>query len=249
MYESNPSYSTVYDDGKVYIDLGAIRFEGEFDNEDKKWHDSFYNAISVAKASISPIISVESAKTQAIAALNNIIPSTFVPSDIWKTLIAEAVDDYIQIQGNQFRQIIMDSNMYPIQWSELPQKIDQKAFDYALTALLYAIKQRLITNVTILVDGGKVKCYSCVDASTIIKKIIDRNVIIWNNQIKFAKSDVNKAETTADVLKAFDMIEAYDKTRSILNTLLIKQSRLYASYIDQLIEVQIIKDNDTEVML
>lgn len=247
-YESTPAYSTTYDDGKVYIDLSATKYESNFDTEDKSWHDGFYSDVLAAKSHVTSE-DLETAKTQAIEALNEINYGPY-PSDEWQMLITMAVTEYyIPIQGEQFRQIVLDSDMYPIQWDELPAKINHRSFDYALSALLYAIKQRLLTNITILVDGGKVKCYSCVDASTVIKKIVDRNAVIWNNQLRFAKSKVRAATTIDEVKKAFTMIEAYDETRSVLREILVRQSRLYASYIDRLIEVQIINDNDTEVMM
>ena len=247
-YEYTYSYSTPYNDGKVYIDLDATSYDSNFDTEDTAWHESFYTSVADAKEEVTSE-DLDEAKAQALAALNGL---TYIiePSAEWQMLITKSVTEYyIPKQGDQFRQIIYNSDMYPIQWDELPEKIDHDAFDYALTALLYAIKQRLMTNITILVDGGKVKCYSCVDASTVIRKMMERNGVIWSNQIKFAKSKVTKATSVDGVKKAFDMIKTFDPSRNMLEKLLIKQSRLYASYIDQIIEVQVINDNETEVMM
>ena len=242
-------YSTPYDDGKVYIDLAAIPFESNFDIEDTAWHNIFYNEVSYAKDHLPETEDVDELKAAALEALNGINYRPY-PSDIWQMLITKAVTEYyIPQQGTQFRQIIIDSNMYPIQWSELLDNIDRTAFDYALTALLYAIKQRLMTNITILVDGGKVKCYSCVDASTVIKKMVDKNGSIWNNLLKFAKTRVNKATSATEVKKAFDIVKTFEPSRPMLEAILNQQSRLYSDYIDQLIEAQIINDNETEVTL
>ena len=247
-YEYDYSYSTVYDDGKVYIDLAAVSFPGEFDTEDKNWHNDFYFSVLEAGERVTSE-DLETARTQAITELNA-LPYIVTPSDVWQMLITKAVSEYyIPIQGDQFRQIVLDSNMYPIQWNELPDEIDHNSFDYALTALLYAIKQRLLTNITILVDGGKVKCYSCIDASTVIQKMINRNGVIWNNQIRMAKSRVSKATTVAEIKEAFSMVHAEDGSRYMLKNLLDKQSRLYSNYIDQIIEAQVINDNDTEVVM
>lgn len=247
-YEYSYSYSTLYKDNRIYIDLAAVRYSSNFDAEDNAWHNMFYTDIATAKSSVTSS-DVDIAKSQAFSALSE-VQYTIYPSDDWQMLITKAVSEYyIPTQGEQFRQIVLDSDMYPIMWNELPDKIDRKAFDYALTALLYAIKQRLMTNITILVDGGKVKCYSCVDATSVIKKIVDRNGLIWNNQIKMIKSRITKATSADDVRKAFDIIRTFDPTRYILERILVAQSRLYSSYIDQLIEAQIINDNDTEVMM
>ena len=247
-YEYDYSYSTVYDDGKVYIDLAAVSFPGEFDTEDKNWHNDFYFAALDAGERVTSE-DLETAKTQAITELNA-LPYIVTPSDVWQMLITKAVSEYyIPIQGDQFRQIVLDSNMYPIQWNELPDEIDHNSFDYALTALLYAIKQRLLTNITTLVDGGKVKCYSCIDASTVIQKMINRNGVIWNNQIRMAKARVSKATTVAEIKEVFSMVHAEDDSRYMLKNLLDKQSRLYSNYIDQIIEAQVINDNDTEVVM
>lgn len=247
-YEYDYSYSTAYDDGKVFIDLEAISTPGNFDKEDENWHNDFYTSVIEAGDRVTSE-DLETARTQAITELNA-LPYIVTPSDIWQTLITKAVAEYyIPIQGDQFRQIVLNSNMYPIQWNELPEEIDHASFDYALTALLYAIKQRLLTNITILVDGGKVKCYSCIDASTVIQKMINRNGNIWNNQIRTAKSRVSKAKTVAEIKEAFDMVHAEDDSRYMLKNLLDKQSRLYSDYIDQIIEAQVINDNDTEVVM
>ena len=246
-YEYSFEYSTPYDDGKVYIDLAAESFSSNFDTEDAAWHNIFYDEVLYAKEHLPITEDFNVFKAAALEALNGINYKPY-PSDVWQMLITKAVTEYyIPQQGEQFRQIVLDSNMYPIQWGELPEKIDRTAFDYALTTLLYAIKQRLITNITILVDGGKVKCYSCVDASTVIKKMVNKNGNIWNNLLNFAKARVNRATNIADVRKAFDIVKTFEPSRPMLEVILNQQSRLYSKYIDQLIEAQIINDNETEV--
>ena len=241
LFEYSYEFSNLYDDKKVYIDLGAEEQDSAFPDEDDNWHNSFYESASAAAASVTD-------KTTAIAALNDLVFP--YPSWKWEMLINDSVTTlYIPKQGEQFRTIVMDSNMYPIQWNELPSEIDRNSFDYALTTLLYMIKQRLLTNITILVDGGKVKCYSCIDASTVIKKIVNRNYMVWRNQINAAKNKVNNATTLEEIKAAFIMIPAYDKTLYLLENILNDQSALYAKYIDMIIEEQVINDNETEVTL
>ena len=247
-YELKTSYSTLYDDKKLYIDLEPETVQSRFPDEDEDWHDMFYDSVLAAKVVVEQAPE-EEAKAKALEELNK-IQTKLMPSWLWQYLITESVSKYyVPKQGDQYRQIILDSNMYPIQWDELPDDIDHNSFDYALTALLYAIKQRLITNVTLLVDGGKVKCYSCVDAATVIQKMVNRNSVIWSNQIRTAKTKVTKANTKAEVLKAFDMIQMPEDSLLMLEEILNKQSGLYAKYIDMIIEEQVINDNTTEVSL
>lgn len=243
-YEFIGSYTNLYDDKKVYINLGAEEIASIFPVLDKAWHDKFYNRVKQAYDNLPD----EPTKQDAIEALESVVFPE--PDWNWKALINEAVTTlYIPTQGEQFKTIIRDSNMYPIQWQELPSRINRTAFDYALTTLLYMIKQGLLTNITILVDGGQVKCYSCVDASTVIQKIINRNYMIWRNQIRNAKREVEDSATNNFYYIFYDMIEAYDQTLYLLENILNQQSALYAKYIDMLIEEQVINDNDTEVSL
>ena len=240
-YEYSYSYVTPYEESKIYIDLEPITTTSNFKDLDDDWHDSFYEAAESAAENVET-------KEQAIEALDNLVFP--YPEWQWEALINESVNTlYIPEQGKQFRQIVMDSSMEPIQWQELPYAINRESFRYALNTLLYMIKQRLLTNITILVDGGKVKCYSCVDASTVIKKIVNRNYVIWRNQIRAAKVKVEKATSIEQIKAAFNMVKAYDETLSLLEKILNEQSRLYAKYLDELIEEQIINDNETEVTL
>lgn len=244
-YNFTSSYYDLYDDGKVYINLAAVEIPSDFPDLDDEWHNAFYDSVAAAGEALPDYASIQ----EAIEALESI--SYPEPSWGWKALINEAVTTlYIPTQGEQYRAIIRDSNMYPIQWQELPSDINRKSFDYALTTLLYMIKQGLLTNITILVDGGQVKCYSCVDASTVIQKIINRNNIIWRNQIRIAKKQIEESHGEISVIKAaFNMIKAFDPTLYLLENILNQQSALYAKYIDMLIEEQIINDNETEVSL
>lgn len=247
-YEYSYSYISPFTDNRLYINKSAVPVTSYFPYYDDRWHNSFYTSASQAASAVLPGDNLDQAKQHAIAALDGIVFP--YPEWQWEALLNESVTMlYIPKQGDQFRQIVMDSNMYPIQWQELPYEIDRKSFDYALTTLLYMIKQRLLTNITILVDGGKVKCYSCVDATTVIKKIISRNHLIWRNQIRTAKAKVEKATSKNEVISVFNMVKAYDKTLYLLENILNEQSRLYARYIDMLIEEQIINDNETEVTL
>ena len=246
-FEYKESYSTLYDDGKVYIDLKPSTSESYFPTLDNAWHKMFYNALDNISDNLPE--DFEDAKEYAIRELGR-IDYKFQPAWQWKALITQSVMElYIPTQGEQYKKIILDSNMYPIQWNELPVGIDNEAFDYALTALLYAIKQRLITNVMILVDNGQVRCFSCVDASSVIKKIIDRNASIWSRQGKKIKSNIESSESVSDIKKALKATETYDPTLFLLENILNEQSKLYAKYLDMIIDEQVIRDNDTEVML
>lgn len=248
-YEYIYSYSNIYDDGKVYINLDPITVESDFPELDDEWHNMFYDRLDEIAAEASLKETIEEAKQFALDAVNK-IDYKFQPDWKWKSLITQSVVElYIPAQGDQYRTIVLDSNMYPIQWNELPADIDGEAFDYALTALLYAIKQRLITNIAILVDNGKIKCYSCVDASSVIKKIIDRNAGIWFKQGKRIKANIENATNKDELVAAIKVIKSFDPTLYLLENILNDQSKLYAKYIDRIIEEQVINDNDTEVML
>lgn len=240
-YEYSYSYVSPYEESRVYIDLEPVTVSSNFKELDDDWHDSFYEAAVAAGESVNT-------KEEALSALDNLVFP--YPDWKWEALLNESVSTiYIPTQGEQFRQIVIDSDMEPIQWQELPSKINRESFRYALNTLLYMIKQRLLTNITILVDGGKVKCYSCVDASTVIKKIVNRNYVIWRNQIRTAKAKVEKANNITQIRAAFTMVKAFDETLFLLERILNDQSRLYARYLDELIEEQIINDNETEVTL
>ena len=249
-YEQTSVYSNVYSENIIYIDLGKFYSKpGKFPPEDDAWHKMFYAYVEEAKSHLPVEQSLSELKEAALEELNK-IQYIIYPSWIWQSLITSSVMEYyIPKQGDQFRQIVMDSNMYPIQWDELPPDINHKAFDYALTALLYAIKQKLLTNISILVDKGTVKCYSCVDGSSVIRKMVEKNGNVWYNQLRKAKNDVNKALTKDNVLKAFDMISVFNLSLDMLEEILNKQSALYAKYIDMIIEEQVINDNDTEVVM
>lgn len=249
-YEKVSKYFGYFEDNRVYVDSAAEEIPSSFDDEDEDWHAMIYNLIADVKTQVQNMgDDIDVIKTKAITLTNGIDPIQ-QPSDVWKQLITESVTDfYIPTQGEQFRTIIRESNMYPIQWDELPFDIDHDMFDLALNTLLYMIKQRLISNVTILIDGGMVKCYSCVDASTVIKKMVNNNATIWNNQLNRIKSNISKASSKNEVLSAFDIKEYYNDSRFMLETILLQQTKLYAKYTDKLIEEQIINDNDTEVTL
>ena len=248
-YEYGVSYSNIYDDGKVYIDLAPLTIESNFPELDDAWHDMFYNVLNGISASVSQMTDVEQAKNFAISSIDS-INYKFQPDWQWKDLITQSVTElYIPTQGEQYRQIVLNSDMYPIQWDELPKDIDGEAFDYALTALLYAIKQRLIANITMLVDNGKVRCYSCIDAFTVINKIINRNSSIWSRQGKKIRENILKATSIDEIVSALNVIKSYDPTLFLLENILVDQSKLYASYVDMIIDEQVIKDNDTEVIL
>ena len=248
-YEYGVSYSNIYDDDKVYIDLIPLTIESNFPELDDAWHGMFYDVLNGISASVSQMTDVEQAKNFAISSIDS-INYKFQPDWQWKDLITQSVAElYIPTQGEQYRQIVLNSDMYPIQWDELPKDIDGEAFDYALTALLYAIKQRLIANITMLVDNGKVRCYSCIDASTVINKIINRNSSIWSRQGKKIRENILKATSIVEIVSALSVIKSYDPTLFLLENILVDQSKLYASYIDMIIDEQVIKDNDTEVIL
>lgn len=249
-YEITVSYSVPYFEDKVYVDLGNfIVVPSLFPPEDDDWHHMFYNYAEEAKGRLPQGATLEELKAAALLELNK-LQYIIYPSWLWQSLITMSVTElYIPTQGDQYRQIILESNMYPIHWDELPPEIDHDAFDYALTALLYAVKQRLMTNISILVDQGTVKCYSCVDGFAVIRKMVEKNGNIWYNQLKRAKKNVNEAETEAEVLSAFDMMMSYNTSLGMLENILNDQSALYAKYIDMIIEEQVINDNDTEVVL
>ena len=249
-YEITVSYSVPYFEDKVYVDLGNfIVVPSLFPPEDNDWHHMFYNYAEEAKGRLPEGATLEELKAAALLELNK-LQYIIYPSWLWQSLITMSVTElYIPTQGDQYRQIILESNMYPIHWDELPPEIDHDAFDYALTALLYAVKQRLMTNISILVDQGTVKCYSCIDGFAVIRKMVEKNGNIWYNQLKRAKKNVNEAETEAEVLSAFDMMMSYNTSLGMLENILNDQSALYAKYIDMIIEEQVINDNDTEVVL
>lgn len=248
-YEESAIFSIPYEEKRLYIDLGGLNYASSaFIIEDNAWHNVFYTKMAEAKNSVTSS-EVDVARTQAITALNG-INSVIYPSWLWQSFITAAVTEhYIPAQGNQYRKIVIDSNMYPIHWDELPADISHEAFDYALTLLLYEIKQRLMTNISILVDQGKVKCYSCLDASTIIRKMVEENGSVWRNQLRKAKKDVNAATTVAEIKNAFDIIKAYNISTRMLEKYVDQQSELYAEYIDQIIEEQVINDTESEVSL
>lgn len=246
-YEYSDSYSTLYDDGKVYINLDPKTVISNFPELDAAWHEMFYDRLDEISNNLPE--DFEEAKYYALDEIAK-INYKFQPAWEWKALITQSVSElYIPQQGEQYRQIILNSNMYPIQWNELPVDIDTETFDYALTALLYAIKQRLLTNISILVDNGKVKCFSCIDASTVIDRIIGRNANIWTRQGNQIKTKIQKASDKDDIIAALDATVMFDPTLFLLENILVDQSKLYAKYIDMIIDEQVIKDNDTEVML
>lgn len=208
--------------------------------------------------------SVDEAKAQALEIINNCLNTSgykVIPEDVWRAGIKAAVADYKNTQEEQYEEIVRQSNMFPIQWDELPPKIDRDTFTYALTMLLDMIKEQIIKDLMILISSTSgILCYSCIDSNTVVEKILEASRKYYKNQIRnLYKKIIRTTYSTVDEIKEeFNLLgevggiytNIYNNltvnTDSELKKVLDAQTVLFATYAGKIIYEQVV-NNDSEV--
>lgn len=247
-YSDSEHTTTISHDATfIYIDLLPTKYSVNFASEENTYHQVFYSALENVSTNLDTSGALENVKARAKAAID-LVTTTNIPSDAWKGIIADAVTTfYIPQQGNQYRTIVTKSNMYPINWEDVPEQIPKETFDTALTLILNQIKGIINRNISLLVDEGDVRCYSCIDAGSAINKIIDRNTNVKENQKRIIKSEIDKAKTIDEIYSAIDIVKIYIDSLSELNTILDAQSALYATYVEKIVKAAAIDNEEIEV--
>lgn len=219
----------------------------EFGALDDEYHNEFYDGMLIAKNIISGIVDGKSGfisdqDKNNITAVIDMAQYNISPSEEWQNFVRMAVSNYyIPLQGESYRNIVTESNMYPIKWEELPTKINRESFDFALNSLLDEIKKSINEKIYILVDEGKVKCFSCVDASNVIDLVKKTNVAVYKKQWTEVKTMITNAEQYKDIQVNKIMPSKITKsTKNIVTKAVEEQTKLFARYINQIANEEIV---------
>lgn len=231
----------------IYINNSEKYIKVNFSEHDTNYHNKFYNDIIAIKNSLSSSLSLEELRRVAISKLQN-YNYAVSPSDEWKAIISEAVNElYIPQQGENYRAIVRDSNMNPIHWDELPNDINVDTFTYALDIVLNIVKATIIYHISALVDKADVLCYSCMDASSIIGRLISKNTVVYKNIRDMIIDKVTDAKSKEEILDCFNTTHIELPTDSNLIDILNIQSALYAKYMTQIVTNKIINEASIDI--
>lgn len=250
-----------------YVDYSvySANFDEQFKIDDNDLRHGFYDELlSLAEERITSE-NVAEAKRQAISLCDDILSQRLydiLPSDYWKVRIKASVADYKSAQEEQYEAIIKASNMYPIQWDELPVRINRETFDYALTMLLDLIKEQIIAKIIMLILSSEgVLCYSCVDSNTVIDKILEASRKYYKNQVTNLRNSINNSifKSVDDIKNKFNILGKIElgeytkeeanlsvNTGDELKKILDNQTRLFAKYTDKIVYEQVV-NNSSEV--
>jgi hypothetical protein len=162
----------------------------------------------------------------------------------WEFQIKDIINTiYKPTQQIYFEDAVKEQDMNPIQWEELPENIDKDEFSRLLNIIIEERKNAILVAINLLVGSGAVPCYSCItDESALIEVRNKINGILLLMKSS-AQKKIKKSTLYENVPTSFTVYDSFG-AYLYLPKVLERQSKLYAKYLGQLIDIIINEDEE-----